>query len=67
MGLSGEIRPVAQTERRIVEASRLGFKKIYISQFTNLEGLELLDKTDIAVVKVADVPSLCRTLFKSGQ
>ena len=64
VGLSGEIRPVAQTERRIIEASRLGFRKIYISKFTNLEGLESLQKTDIQIMKVADVPSLCRTLFK---
>ena len=64
IGLSGEIRPVAQTERRIVEASRLGFKKIFISGFTSLEGLELLHKADIEVVKINDIPSLCRTLFK---
>jgi DNA repair protein RadA/Sms len=66
VGLSGEIRPVAQTERRIIEASRLGFRKIYISSFTNLEGLESLNKSDIEVVKVADIPSLCRTLFKGN-
>ena len=63
VGLSGEIRPVAQTERRIVEASRLGFRKIFISGFTNLEGLEHLHKSGIDVVKVNDVPSLCRLLF----
>jgi DNA repair protein RadA/Sms len=57
---------VAQTERRIIEASRLGFRKIYISSFTNLEGLESLNKSDIEVVKVADIPSLCRTLFKGN-
>ena len=66
VGLSGEIRPVAQTERRIIEASRLGFRRIYISSFTNLEGLESLNKSDIEVVKVADIPSLCRTLFKGN-
>ena len=66
VGLSGEIRPVGQTERRIIEASRLGFRRIFISSFTNLEGLENLDKNSIEVVKVADVPSLCRTLFKDN-
>jgi DNA repair protein RadA/Sms len=66
VGLSGEIRPVGQTERRIIEASRLGFRRIFISSFTNLEGLENLDKNSIEVVKVADVPSLCRTLFKGN-
>jgi DNA repair protein RadA/Sms len=33
VGLSGEIRPVAQVERRIAEAQKLGFEKIYISTF----------------------------------
>ncbi len=31
VGLSGEIRPVSQTEKRIKEASKLGFKNIIIS------------------------------------
>ena len=66
VGLSGEVRPVLQTERRIIEASRLGFRHIYISSFTNLEGLETLQNPDIEIVKVSDVPSLCRTLFKGS-
>jgi DNA repair protein RadA/Sms len=61
IGLSGEVRPVAQTDRRVIEASRLGFKKIFVSSFSSLEGIE---NAGIEVVKVADVPSLCRTLFK---
>lgn len=60
IGLSGEIRPVAQTDRRIIEASRLGFKRIFISSFASPENLP----EGIEVVKVADVPSLCRVLFK---
>lgn len=60
VGLSGEIRPVAQTDRRISEAARLGFKKIFISSFTSTgqkaEGIQ--------VIKVADVPALVKTLFK---
>ena len=66
VGLSGEIRPVAQTERRIIEASRIGFKRIFISSFTSLEGLEALPKAGIEVVKVADVPELCRKLFRGN-
>lgn len=61
VGLSGEIRPVSQSDRRIVEATRLGFKKIYISSYTKLdrkpEGIE--------VVRVADVAALVRSLFKN--
>ena len=85
IGLSGEVRPVAQTDRRIIEAARLGFKKIYVSSFSSLEGLDSelsklpgqktagIDSSrlpsqkgpGIQVIKVADVPALCRTLFKS--
>ena len=63
VGLSGEIRPGAQTDRRIIEASRLGFRKIYVSAFSSLEGVE---GQKIEVVKVADVPALCRSLFKGN-
>ena len=65
IGLSGEVRPVAQTERRVIEAARLGFKKIYVSSFSSLEGL--VGQADgIEVIKVADVPALCRSLFKGN-
>lgn len=63
VGLSGEIRPVAQTDRRVIEAARLGFKKIYVSSYSSLEGVDL---QSIEVVKVADVPALCRSLFKGN-
>lgn len=59
VGLSGEIRPVAQTERRITEAARLKYRRIFISSFSNLdfrcEGIE--------IVRVGDIPELCRNLF----
>ena len=66
IGLSGEIRPVAQTDRRVIEAARLGFKRIYVSSFSSLEGIEGQGVTGIEVVKVADVPALCRSLFKGN-
>ena len=60
VGLSGEIRPVSQAARRATEASRLGFKRIFVSSYTHFdkkpEGIE--------VVKVADIPALVRALFK---
>lgn len=37
VGLSGEIRPVQQVDLRVAEASRLGYKKIYIPSGINLE------------------------------
>lgn len=60
IGLSGEIRPVSQTERRVGEAARLGFRKMYVSSFTPreraVEGIQL--------IKVGDVPELVKKLFK---
>ena len=63
VGLSGEIRPVANTDRRIGEAARLGFKRIYVSSFTPLG--EQLPK-GIKIIKVADVPALVKALFKNA-
>ena len=62
VGLSGEIRPVSQADRRILEAARLGFKRIFVSSYTTLDGP--LSGSKIAVVKVADIPALVRELFK---
>ena len=61
IGLSGELRPVSQIQRRIAEAEKIGFKKIYISSF-NKEGS--FGQSGIEVVPVADIPALCRRVFK---
>ena len=60
VGLSGEIRPVNQTERRVTEAARLGFRKIYISSYSSVDN----PPSGIEIVRVSDVPALVRTLFK---
>ncbi len=60
VGLSGEIRPVSQSDRRISEAARLGFKKIFLSSYSATEAAP----EGIRVVKVADVPALVKALFK---
>ena len=61
VGLSGEIRPVSQAERRAVEAARLGFRRIFVSSYTHFdrkpEGIE--------VCKVADIPALVKSLFQN--
>lgn len=63
VGLSGEIRPVAQVERRIAEAARLQYRKIFISSFSTLDF-----KADvIEVVRVGDIPELCRNLFRGNE
>ena len=59
VGLSGEIRPVSQTGRRIIEAQRLGFRKIYISSFGSPDEVP----EGIDVVGTPDVTALCRSLF----
>ena len=63
VGLSGEIRPVSGTDRRIGEAARHGFKKIFVSSFSPLG--EHRPK-EIKIVKVADVPALVKALFKNA-
>ena len=60
VGLSGEIRPVSQIERRIAEASRMNCRKIFLSSYSSPD----LKVPGIELVKVADVPALCRALFK---
>ncbi len=69
VGLSGEIRPVGQIERRIAEAEKLGFEKIFISAFNkpfNKEKGGRINgaKNSIEVVEVADIPALVRILFR---
>ncbi len=63
VGLSGEIRPVAQTERRIAEAARLKYRRIFISSFSNLD----FRADGIEIVRVGDIPELCRSLFKPAR
>jgi len=59
-GLSGEIRPVSRIDQRIREASKMGFKKIYLSKFhknISVKGLE------IELVYVGKIEHLVRALF----
>ena len=62
VGLSGEIRPVSQVERRIAEAEKLGFEEIYISSFNKETSFS--KKTSIRVTPVSDIAALCRRLFQ---
>ena len=67
VGLSGEIRPVSQVERRIAEAEKLGFEEIYISSFNKESSFAKRKKTSdggITVTPVADIAALCRRLFQ---
>ena len=66
IGLSGEIRPVGQVEKRIAEAAKLGFESIYVSKFCNLpkDFRELLSTTaDIKIFELENIPQLVKRLF----
>ncbi len=59
-GLSGEIRPVSRIEQRIREASKMGFRKIYISKYQKnipIKGI------DIELVHTGKIENLVRSLF----
>ncbi len=62
VGLSGEIRPVTRIEPRIVEAEKLGFEKIYISQY-NSKGISHR-KFKIQVAPVKKIEELWVSLFR---
>jgi len=47
VGLGGEIRAVHKTENRILEAAKMGMKKIFISKFANLTKNNFSVKTEI--------------------
>ncbi len=61
VGLSGEIRPVQRIEQRILEAEKLGFSKIYISQF-NLKNLDT-NKIKIKIKGVNKIEDIFSDLF----
>lgn len=44
IGLGGEVRPVAGMDRRLVEASRLGFSRVFVSHRSSVrtQGLEIV-------------------------
>ncbi|NMC37485.1 MAG: DNA repair protein RadA [Bacteroidales bacterium] len=60
VGLSGEIRPVSRIEQRIREASKMGFRKIYVSRFHRNIDSRI---NEIEVVTAGKVEKLIRLLF----
>lgn len=63
VGLSGELRPVSQIDRRISEAQRLGYKQIFISSYNTVSAPP---KKGIEIIEVPDIPALCRRLFQEN-
>jgi DNA repair protein RadA/Sms len=59
-GLSGEIRPVSRVDQRIREASKMGFRKIFISSYQkNISA----NGSDIEIIPVGKIETLVRALF----
>ncbi len=59
-GLSGEIRPVSRVEQRIHEASKMGFRKIYLSKYH--KNLAIKEK-EIEIVTAGKIEHLVKALF----
>ena len=60
IGLSGEIRPVNRIEQRINEATKLGYKRIFVSSYNPKD----LPTGDIEIVRLSKIEKLVPTLFK---
>ena len=59
IGLSGEIRPVAQAEQRITEAEKLGYEKIFISNLNKLPKR----KFGIKIEEISKIEDFVEKLF----
>jgi DNA repair protein RadA/Sms len=59
VGLSGEIRAVNRIEQRIMEAEKLGFKKIVLSKFNKISN----KNCQIEIIKVSKIEDVIRILF----
>lgn len=59
VGLSGEIRPVARIEQRILEASRMGFEQIVISGYHR----NVKEHDGLNIRSVVKIEGLVRLLF----
>jgi DNA repair protein RadA/Sms len=60
IGLSGEIRPVAQIEQRITEAEKLGYEKIFVSNLNKIPKR----KFGIKIEEVSKIEDFHERLFK---
>ncbi|MBR5196874.1 MAG: DNA repair protein RadA [Alistipes sp.] len=61
IGLSGEVRPAPRTEQRIAEAARLGFKRIIVSEYVELNAQR---SYGIEIIKLTNIEQLPRALFQ---
>ncbi len=59
VGLSGEIRAVTQIEKRVQEADKLGYKRMFLSEYNSIQS----DKARIGLEYVNTVGQLFHKLF----
>ncbi|MGV6845277.1 MAG: DNA repair protein RadA [Lutibacter sp.] len=59
IGLTGEIRPVNRVEQRIIEAEKLGFKKIFISKYSKITN----PPKQITICEIGKIEDLLAKLF----
>ncbi|MDR0763363.1 MAG: DNA repair protein RadA, partial [Bacteroidales bacterium] len=63
VGLTGEIRPVQRIEQRIAEAEKLGFERIFISQYSSGYGRQAVSKTgNIEIIHIRNLFDLLKKL-----
>ncbi len=60
VGLSGEIRPASRMDQRLTEAHKLGFRKIYVSEF-NEKGIGR--GKEIETIRLSRIQELPKHLF----
>ncbi len=59
IGLAGEVRPAPRTEQRILEAARLGFRRIVVSSYIR----NIRKPKGIEIVAIGSIDQLPRALF----
>jgi DNA repair protein RadA/Sms len=64
VGLSGEIRPVPQVERRIAEARKLGFRQIFVSAFNKSSSLAAVKGDTLEIIPVPDIKTVLQHISK---
>ena len=66
VGLSGEIRAVNRIDQRIIEAEKLGFKRIILSKFNKIANKNYQPTTPVGgieIIKVSTIEEVVRVLF----
>ena len=59
IGLAGEVRPVSRLDQRILEAEKLGFKRMVVSKHSKLPK----ERYSIDLIQVTKVHDMVRHLF----